>query len=107
MASGKGESNMVPAHTLLLRGVRNAVVSGWSRNLMHGIGLFTWSDGRTYEGAYQKDQKHGQGVFKWPDGRVYNGQWKGGKQHGTGTHIAVKGGEKRSGEWVDGDRICW
>jgi len=41
-----------------------------------------------------------------PDGRLYDGQWKEGKQHGMGTYIS-SGGEKRSGEWVDGHRKSW
>jgi len=36
---------------------------------MHGRGVFTWPDGRKYEGEYVEDKKEGQGVFYWPDGR--------------------------------------
>lgn len=32
---------------------------------MHGKGVFTWKDGRKYEGEYKDDQKHGYGVFTW------------------------------------------
>lgn len=32
--------------------------------------MFTWLDGRKYEGEYKDDKKHGYGEFKWPDGRV-------------------------------------
>jgi hypothetical protein len=32
--------------------------------------IFTWSDGRKYDGEYKDDKKHGYGVFEWPDGRV-------------------------------------
>ena len=46
---------------------------------MEGEGLFTWADGRRYEGQYLSDKKHGYGVFTWPDGRKYEGQWKDGK----------------------------
>ena len=46
---------------------------------MEGEGLFTWADGRRYEGQYLGDKKHGYGVFTWPDGRKYEGQWKDGK----------------------------
>ena len=42
---------------------------------MHGIGLFSWSDGRVYVGEYLEDKKHGQGIFEWPDGRKYVGFW--------------------------------
>jgi hypothetical protein len=40
---------------------------------MHGKGVFTWSDGRRYEGSYIDDKKEGQGMFEWPDGRKYIG----------------------------------
>lgn len=40
---------------------------------MHGKGVFTWLDGRRYEGEYYDDKKHGKGVFTWPDGKRYNG----------------------------------
>jgi hypothetical protein len=32
---------------------------------MHGHGIFTWSDGRKYEGAYIDDKKEGYGIFEW------------------------------------------
>ena len=32
--------------------------------------VFTWDDGRKYEGEYKDDKKHGYGVFEWPDSRV-------------------------------------
>lgn len=32
---------------------------------MHGKGLFKWSDGRRYEGAYTDDKKEGHGNFEW------------------------------------------
>lgn len=46
---------------------------------MHGSGLFTWADGRVYEGEYVDDKKEGQGIFTWPDGRKYDGAWVNGK----------------------------
>lgn len=42
---------------------------------MEGYGLFTWPDGRRYEGSYVDDKKAGQGNFFWPDGRKYEGGW--------------------------------
>jgi len=30
---------------------------------MEGEGLFTWTDGRTYQGQYKDDKKEGLGVF--------------------------------------------
>lgn len=46
---------------------------------MDGYGIFTWVDGRKYEGQYKGDKKHGKGVFTWPDGRKYDGNWSNGK----------------------------
>lgn len=46
---------------------------------MDGYGVFSWSDGRRYEGEYREDKKEGYGVFNWPDGRKYKGNWKNGK----------------------------
>jgi len=48
-------------------------------NKMEGSGVFTWPDGRRYEGEYIDDKKEGHGVFYWPDGRKYEGGWKNGK----------------------------
>jgi hypothetical protein len=36
---------------------------------MHGRGIYTWRDGRRYEGSYLNDRKHGYGVYTWADGR--------------------------------------
>jgi hypothetical protein len=37
--------------------------------------VFTWDDGRRYEGEYYDDKKHGKGTFTWPDGRKYVGDY--------------------------------
>ena len=46
---------------------------------MHGSGIYTWQDGRRYEGSYINDKKEGQGTYTWADGRMYMGEWKEGK----------------------------
>lgn len=73
---------------------------------MHGKGLYTWDDGRKYEGEYSMDQKHGKGVYQWADGRVYAGEWANGKQNGKGIYI-MPDGTQRQGVWLDGKRINW
>eukprot|EP01069_Polyplicarium_translucidae_P005481 Polyplicarium_translucidae@DN2795_c0_g1_i8.p3 len=73
---------------------------------MHGVGTFTWADGRSYQGHYVHDAKEGEGTFTWPDGRRYEGFWKSGKQHGRGIYHTTKG-EIRVGEWEEGKRIRW
>lgn len=49
---------------------------------MHGKGVYTWPDGRKYEGDYKYDKKSGRGVYYWADGRSiyfvnleYDGEW--------------------------------
>ena len=32
---------------------------------MHGRGVYTWKDGRKYEGEYENDKKHGYGIYSW------------------------------------------
>ena len=34
---------------------------------MHGKGIYTWSDGRKYQGDYLNDKKHGFGIYTWAD----------------------------------------
>ena len=36
---------------------------------MDGIGLYSWKDGRYYDGEYKLDKKHGYGLYTWADGR--------------------------------------
>lgn len=32
---------------------------------MHGSGVYSWKDGRRYEGEYQNDKKEGFGIYTW------------------------------------------
>ena len=73
---------------------------------MHGVGTFTWVDGRKYEGQFVDDRKEGHGVFTWSDGRTYEGSWKDGKQHGEGVYKSTKG-NPRKGVWENGKRTQW
>lgn len=73
---------------------------------MHGKGVYTWSDGRRYEGEYNNDKKEGYGIYTWADGRRYQGYWLNGKQHGKGKYISNEGVIKW-GNWDDGKRINW
>jgi hypothetical protein len=46
---------------------------------MEGMGIYTWADGRKYEGEYKDDKKHGFGIYLWADRRLYQGYWFKGK----------------------------
>ena len=84
---------------------------------MHGFGVYTWADGRRYEGIankmlnadlgeYYLDKKHGKGMYSWADGRKYDGMWQNGKQHGEGRYV-LSDGTERLGVWKSGKRIKW
>ena len=70
------------------------------------MGVYTWSDGRSYLGEYKDDKKHGYGIYKWNDGRLYLGNWMRGKQHGLGIYKTAQTGFKY-GLWEEGKRIEW
>lgn len=73
---------------------------------MEGSGVFTWRDGRRYEGEYTNDKKNGYGEFTWPNGKVYKGMWRDGKQDGEGTLINSKTGDSTKASWLEGKRIA-
>ena len=74
---------------------------------MHGKGVFSWPDGRKYEGEYLNDLKHGQGKFEWPSGKMYDGSWADGKQDGPGIYRARENDKLREGVWEKGQRVKW
>jgi len=41
--------------------------------MMNGKGIFTWADGRKYDGQYVKDKKEGYGTIYFNDGSKYVG----------------------------------
>ena len=49
---------------------------------MDGNVIFTWPDGRRYEGEYNNDKKDGYEIFELADGKKYKVQWQNGKQNG-------------------------
>ncbi len=73
---------------------------------MHGKGVYTWNDGRKYEGEYLYDKKHGRGLYTWADGRKYDGEWAHGRQHGKGKYV-MPDGTARVGIWEEGKRTEW
>ena len=50
---------------------------------MHGEGIFTWANGRRYEGHYEKGNKNGFGII-FENGKKYEGYWLINKKHGVG-----------------------
>jgi hypothetical protein len=47
--------------------------------------MFTWSDGKKFEGTYKEDKKVGYGEYYDSDGTpIYKGQWQSDKPAGKG-----------------------
>ena len=57
----------------------------WKNGVFHGIGTFTFLDGRKYVGKWKNGKQHGQGTQTWSNGNKYVGEFKDGKQNGRGT----------------------
>ncbi len=81
---------------------------------MEGFGIYTWPDGRRYEGTemrpqslgnYMKGKKHGHGKLLAPDGHTFEGQWNNGVQHGVGK--CETGTEVKFGVWNSGKVERW
>ena len=36
---------------------------------LHGKGIYSWPDGRQYEGDFVDDKKQGYGSYTWADGK--------------------------------------
>ncbi len=68
---------------------------------MHGKGVFTWPDGRVYDGNYENGKKSGFGTYVWSEKKKYTGYWKDGRQHGKGAMVTDT--EVKKGEWKDGN----
>jgi hypothetical protein len=42
---------------------------------MDGHGKLTYEDGNVYVGEFSEDERCGLGVFTWVDGKKYEGPW--------------------------------
>lgn len=48
---------------------------------------------------------HGKGIYTWTDGRVYEGPFLNGKQHGIAKYTSKEG--TKIGKWENGIRVAW
>ena len=74
---------------------------------MHGFGVYTWQDGRRYEGQYSYNKKHGKGTYTYSDGSKNQGEWVDGFQHGLGCIIDADSTYERKGIWSNGKLKQW
>ena len=38
-------------------------------------GIYSWQDGRRYEGGWKDSNMHGKGKYTWKDGRYFEGEY--------------------------------
>ena len=72
---------------------------------MHGRGVYTFNDGRVYDGEFVNAHKSGHGYYLWPDGSYYRGRWENGKRNGQGRMVWSGENIQYSGEWKDDSRV--
>jgi hypothetical protein len=44
-------------------------------DVVNGEGVYTWKDGRRYEGQFDKNQFHGKGKIYMPNNIILEGIW--------------------------------
>lgn len=66
--------------------------------------MYSWADGRRYEGFFIRDKRQGYGIYMMPDHNTYSGSWFQGKQHGFGC-IYSTNGHLKYGIWNQGTKL--
>ena len=78
-------------------------------NKPHGIGQYSFANGRNYQGGFFAGERYGTGKYNWPDGSWHEGEWRYGKQHGKGKFVEKDGkcynGLFEEGRFVKGQTI--
>ena len=64
----------------------NVINSLAGSDIRTGFGVYTWKDGKVYEGMWKNGERHGKGEQTSPIGDRYIGGWKNGKRNGQGVH---------------------
>lgn len=74
------------------------------KNLPHGNGVFTYTNGSSYEGEFEHGVRCGYGVFRWSTGDSYEGGWKDDKRHGEGV-MKYANGRVRKGRFENNEYV--
>jgi hypothetical protein len=76
------------------------------QGVIHGQVSLRWSDGMTYDGAYENGLRSGFGKIKLPSGKIYEGEWKDGVPHGKGIERGPSGRVIYDGLFEKGNQLC-
>ena len=72
---------------------------------MHGRGVYTWPDGKRYEGSYKNGHRDGLGKLTRPNGNYYSGGWVKGKEHGDGELYIAETGQVKQVRFEAGRKV--
>jgi hypothetical protein len=88
--------------SVLVKELSGSYTGKCRKGLAHGKGKAIGID--TYVGRFSKGLPHGSGIYTWADGRRYDGEWSNGKQHGKGSMTYPMEGEDSvvTGIWKNG-----
>jgi len=71
---------------------------------IHGEGVYSWPDDKSYTGNYHFNKKEGWGMMFWNNSGIsYEGSWSDGKQNGWGI-VKMNGDVVFEGRFLDGRR---
>ena len=70
-------------------------------NCQTGLGVYRYSNGDVYEGAFKNGLRTGGGIYRYANGDRYEGEFKDNDFHGGGA-IFYKNGTTLSGIWAEG-----
>ena len=54
------------------KGNERTYEGAWENDQRRGWGKVIWLDGTIFEGEFRDDKYNGQGTYTWPDGRIVN-----------------------------------
>ena len=74
------------------------------KNMPHGNGVFTYTNGSSYEGEFEHGVRNGYGIFRWATGDSYEGGWKNDKRHGEGV-MKYANGRVRKGRFENNEYV--
>ena len=69
----------------------------------HGQGVYTWKDGRRYQGRFEFGKRAGEGTLEWPNGNTYQGQFLDNQLSGQGVFTWANE-DRYEGDFVSGRR---
>ncbi len=91
--------NSLTSTNLSDNGTSNTKVLEDIRNYS-GNGIYTFPDGATYNGSWEKGHRNGKGTQTWADCSKYTGDWKNDKRSGFGL-MTWSDGNYFKGRWKD------